>query len=248
MENTIAVIQARMGSTRLPCKVLADISGKPLLWHVVNRLLHSKTLDKIVISTTTSPIDDEVATFCKQEGFYCYRGSEDDVLDRYYQTLKKYPAKRIVRITADCPLIDPSVVDDVVNLQTSTGADYASNISPPTFPDGLDTEVFLFQTLDKVWNEANYKYQREHVTGYISDNPEIFKTANLKYARDLSHWRITVDYPEDFEVVRIIYDELYHGDNCFGLSDIEELIARKPEILELNKKYVRNASYNTDDN
>ena len=152
MGKVVAIVQARMGSTRLPGKVLMDISGWSMLWHVVNRVRQAKWVDKVVVATSGSVSDDPVATLCEQEGIPCFRGSEDDVLDRYYQAAKWIGANVIVRITADCPLIDPYVVDDVVKHYVDGDYDYVSNTAPPTFPDGLDIEVFSFEALERAWH------------------------------------------------------------------------------------------------
>ena len=235
-----------MGSTRFPGKVLEEIAGKPMLWHLINRLTFSKKLDNCVVATTSEPHDDRIAEFCLSENIPFFRGQENDVLDRYYQASREYSAAVIVRITADCPLIDPVIVDEVIALRERNQADYASNVDPPAFPDGLDVEVITFQALQKAWNEAKLNYQREHVTSYITESPDLFKTVNLEYKSDLSLWRLTVDEKEDLEVVKLIYKSLYRPGCLFSFKDIVDLISRKPEIMDLNRQYQRNENYITE--
>ena len=245
--EVVAIIQARIGSTRLPGKVLADIVGHPLLWHVVQRARQARTLDHVVVATSVEPGDDAIAAFCTEVGVECFRGSEDDVLDRYYRVAKAHKADTIVRITADCPLIDPGVIDSVVDLFARSGADYASNVKPPTFPDGLDVEVFSFSTLDCVWKEASKRYQREHVTGYITENPDRFRRVNLTASRDLSTWRLTVDYPEDLELVRRVFEALYEPGRIFSFDQVVAFLDEHQELLGINSRFARNAGYTTQD-
>src|SRR5215470_15506655 len=163
----VAIIQARMGSTRLPGKVLLDIAGQPMLGRVISRVCRAKTIEQIVVATSTAAADDAVSAFCAERGIVCFRGSETDVLDRYYQAARLVQAKTIVRITADCPLLDPEVIDLTVSRFLEGGWDYISNVNPPTFPDGLDTEVFSFAALERAWREATSVTHREHVTPYL---------------------------------------------------------------------------------
>jgi spore coat polysaccharide biosynthesis protein SpsF len=245
MNKTIAIVQARMGSTRFPSKVLEEIAGKPMLWHLMKRLSFSRNLDDYVVATTDRPQDGRIADFCRSQKMSLFRGQEEDVLDRYYQAAREFSAEVIVRITADCPLIDPWVIDDVIALRERNQADYASNVDPPTFPDGLDVEVITFDALQKAWNEAKLNYQREHVTSYITEHPDLFKLVNLKYKSDLSSWRLTVDEKEDLELVRLIYANLYRPGHLFSLEEIVGFISRRPEILAINRHYQRNENYMT---
>ena len=247
MEKTVTIVQARTGSSRLPNKVLMPVCSRPILWHIVNRLKVAKNVDSIVVATTDKSNDDAVEKFCKNQGVDYFRGQDDDVLDRFYQSAKKFSAGVVVRITGDCPLVDPGIVDEVVSLRAKSEADYAGNINPPTFPDGLDVEVFTFRALEEAWKHARYKYQREHVTSYITENRERFKTANLSNKDDLSGWRLTLDEPEDLEVVRIIYENLYNQKGIFGLQEIINFISKNPNILEINTGFTRDATYNIDD-
>ncbi len=235
-----AIIQARMGSTRLPGKILEPICGKPLLQHVVERIKKVQKIDEIVIATTTSERDTVLAKeVARIEGVGFFRGSEEDVLDRYYRAAQKVGAEVIVRITADCPLIDPVIIDAMIGsyLKKSAGAnsvDYLSNTLMRTFPRGLDTEVFPFAILERAFNEAREEYQREHVTPYIWQNPEIFTLECFKNEEDLSFHRWTVDEKEDLRLVREIYKELYQEGRCFLLNEVVDLFRRQPQLLEIN--------------
>ena len=239
----VAIVQARMGSTRLPGKVLKDVSGYPLLWHVVDRLHMAKNLDKIVVATSTSPLDDSISDFCGKEGISCYRGSEDDVLDRYYGAAKHFVADIIVRITADCPLIDPRVLDKVVEVYLSEGCDYASNTIKRTYPDGLDVEVFSFQSLENASLHALLASEREHVTPYIWKNPHLFKICQVTQECDLSSLRWTVDQPQDLEFVRAVYRHLYQSKKIFLTKDILRLIEEHPEYQDINQGFKINDGY-----
>ena len=241
MNRIIALIQARMSSTRLPGKILAEIAEQPMLWHVVNRVRQAEALDKVVVATSDDPSDDGVVAFCERQGIPCFRGSGDDVLDRYYQAAKWMSADVIVRITADCPLIDPDVVDDVVKCYMEGDYNYVSNTAPPTFPDGLDTEVFSFQALERAWREAKWLSEREHVTPYIRKHPEVFRTGNVAYREDLSHMRWTVDEPQDLEFVRAVYSFLKNA--SFRMADVLNLFKKHSELMEINAGIGRNEGY-----
>jgi len=240
-ENIVAIIQARMGSIRLPGKVLMDIEGKPMLWHVINRVKYSKLINKIVIATSTNKKDDVIEEFCKSNNIDFYRGSEMDVLDRYYQAAKVFKASLIVRITSDCPLIDPEVVDLVIKTHLSSDVDYTSNNIERTFPRGLDTEVFKFSALEKAYKEAVAPYQREHVTVYIYENPYLFRLNNVKNDKDISYLRWTVDEKADLHFVREIYKRLNKEDRIFLMRDILNVLEREPFLIEINK-YVKQKS------
>lgn len=235
--NIIVIIQARMGSTRLPGKILKDIEGKSMLWHVVNRVRYSKNINKIIIATTINKDDDKVEDFCKTHNIAFYRGSENDVLDRYYQTAKLWDADIIVRITSDCPLIDPEVIDKVIcsYLKNKHNFNGASNIVKRTYPRGLDTEVISFNTLERVWKEAKKNYQREHVTAFIYERGRMFKLYSVKNDKDLSHYRWTVDEEKDLKFVREIYKLLYLEEKIFLMKDILNLLERKPFLRDINK-------------
>lgn len=212
------IVQARMGSTRLPGKVLKKVCGKHLLELQNERIQMVPGIDRIVIATTMAAGDDEIVRLCSKNGIECFRGSENDVLDRYYQaaiSLGCKPEDTILRITADCPLIDPQVVASVLKLYDKAGVDYASNTDPPTYPDGLDVEVFSFAVLARTWQEAVLPSEREHVTPYIRKHPEFFIRVNLENDIDLSNLRWSVDEPEDFQLLRLIYENLYSRKKIF---------------------------------
>ncbi len=238
-----AIVQVRMASTRLPEKAMLDISGKPLIWHVVNRLKKSKKLEKIIIATTTNKEDNVISKFSEKEGLSCFRGSVDDVLDRFHQAAKKFNVDKIVRITADCPLIDPGILDEVIKHFENDKYDYVSNVRPPTYPDGLDVEVFSFISLEKAWTEAKLASEREHVTPYIWKHPEIFKIKNIRYKKDLSKLRWCVDNLEDLKFIRMVYKMLYKEGKIFNMNDVLALLEKHPEIAKINEKIKRNIGY-----
>ena len=241
-----AIIQARMLSTRLPGKVMKDILGKPMIGHLLDRVKASKMIDKIIVATSDLSENDVLCDYVKKIGFDIYRGSENDVLDRYYQTAKLFNADIIVRITADCPLIDPKVADKVVQyyLDHKEEFDYVSNTTTPTYPDGLDTEVFSFDALEKTWNEAKKRTEREYVTSYIWKNGQIFRLANVAQKNDLSPMRWTVDEESDFLFVKKIYEELYQGENkIFLMEDIVDFLQAHPEVMSINQGIKRNEGY-----
>ncbi|MCP4049672.1 MAG: acylneuraminate cytidylyltransferase [bacterium] len=235
-----AVIQARMGSTRLPGKVLMEVNGVPLLKYQIDRVRKAETIADIIVATTTSEIDDFIVDFCDSNEIKCFRGSENDVLDRYYQCAKQYNLKNIVRLTADCPLSDPQVIDGVVNLFLQDKLDYAVNTVPvdtSTFPDGFDVEVFTMEALEKAHQKCSDTNYREHVTFYFWKDDNGFKTGQLINDKDYSKYRLTVDYPEDFEVVDYIFNELEKR-RIFGhMDDVIEILEAAPEIKEKNSQY-----------
>ena len=239
--KTVALIQARMTSSRLPGKVLQDIAGKPMLLRVVNRVRQSQSIDFVAVITSTHESDDAIERCCKDNGVPCFRGNLDDVLDRYYQAARHFQAAVIVRITADCPLLDPIIVDKVVNAFNCGSYDYASNVLECTYPDGLDTEVVRFETLEKAWREAGLKSEREHVTAYIHKHPELFRLYAAKHSEDLSSLRWTVDAPSDLEFVRAVYTSF--SDDHFGMEDVLRFIKDHPEIAALNTGQERNEGY-----
>ncbi len=242
-KNIVAIIQARTGSSRLPGKILMDISGKPMLWHIVNRLGRSRLIDKIVIATTASAGDNAVEEFCEKHGIDCHRGSENDVLDRYYSAAEAYKADAVVRITGDCPLIDPVVVDETISAYLDDGAsDMASNVITRRYPRGLDTEVISFKALKRAWNDARKDHQREHVTAYIYENIKMFNVRSVENKADLSHLRWTVDEKKDMELVREIYKRLYRKNGAFLTGDILKILKREPKLNEVNKNIKQKAA------
>lgn len=212
----VAVVQARMGSTRFPGKTLADLAGRPMLHRVMRRLHRATRLDQVVLATTTSPVDDRMVREATEQGWHVVRGSEDDVLDRYHQAAEATGAATVVRITADCPVIDPGVVDHIVaTLLADDGIDYASNTLPPrTFPRGLDTEVLRRSAIDAAWAEATQPAEREHVTPFLHHHPYRFRLVPVTTAPDRSDVRWTVDTPDDLAAVTGLYEH-FDGDDAF---------------------------------
>ena len=235
-----AILQARTSSTRLPGKVLKPILGCSMLSLQIERIQRSKKIDKLIVATSNERSDNDIGNLCINIQIPCFRGSLDDVLDRFYQTATQYEPEHVVRLTGDCPLIDPEIIDKVINFYFEGDFDYATNsMVPYTFPDGLDVEVFSFTVLEKAWHEALLSSHREHVTPFIRQHPEMFKVGHYKNEVDLSHLRWTVDEPEDFEFVSQIYKELYSQNPTFITEDILELISRKPSLLGINSHVVR---------
>jgi len=237
-------IQARMGSSRFPGKVLKNYNGKSSLWHIVNRLSQAKKADKTVVLTTYKEEDNAIVNFCNENEIDCFRGNELNVLDRYYDAAGYYQLKNedsIVRITADCPVVDPNIVDLVIEKHLLTGADYTSNTVPPTFPDGMDVEVFTVSALKKAWNESKMASEKEHVTPYIRKNAHMFKIEQVTHGEDLSPYRLTVDEPEDYETIKYIYE--HFGDRKFYLDEVIAYLKEHPEIQNNNVKYSRNYKY-----
>jgi spore coat polysaccharide biosynthesis protein SpsF len=236
MTEIIAIVQARMGSTRLPGKVMMNLIGKPMLVHELSRIARSKQIGSIVVATTTSRSDDCIVDLCKEHAWHYFRGSEPDVLDRYYQCAKYFGADIIIRLTADCPLIEPTIIDKVVGkfIDKSPNVDYVSNIIPQrTFPQGLDTEVMSFSALERSWIEDKNLVLREHVTQYILRNLDKFKVAGVMNDRDVSNLRWTVDTKEDFKLVNEIYS--FFGNNQFSWYDVLDLMDKKPELRLINE-------------
>ncbi len=236
------IIQARMGSSRLPGKALMKSdSGKPLLYYVINQLRYCSKVKNLVIATTTNQEDDEIEKFAKDKSVNIFRGKEKDVLDRYFQCAKKYSFSTIVRITADCPLIDPQIVDKVIEQFFSGNYDFATNTLMRTFPIGTDVEVFSFSALNKAWENAQLPSEREHVTPYFH-NKENFKIINVENDKNISNLRLTVDRIEDFELIKQILNNI--SINPIHLEDVLELFSRKPELIEINKHINHNEGFN----
>jgi len=235
----VAIVQARMGSTRLPGKVLMDLGGKTVLARVVARLRRAILIDQIVVATTDSVIDNAIIRECQRLQVEYFRGSENDVLDRYYQAANSCEAQIVVRITADCPLIDAEVVDDVIRVLLSRG-DYASNTLARTYPRGLDAEVFTIAALERAWQDAHEPHQREHVTPYFYEHPEIFELTSLRGRIDYSRYRWTLDTAEDLELLRTIYARLDNRDDFHWLRAVR-VMEDEPDLAERNVHVVQKA-------
>lgn len=234
--RVLVLIQARMGSTRLPGKVLVDLAGEPMLARVVARVRQVRGVDDVVVATTDLPADAAVAALCAERGWNCFRGSSDDVLDRYYRAAVAFGADVVVRITADCPLVDPRVIEQVLNafFQRLPGIDYVCNGEPRrTFPRGLDTEVMRFCALARAWLEATTPANREHVTPYLYQHPDLFRTYNVVNEVDESDQRWTVDTAADLELVRRVYEHFRNTE--FGWHDVLALLSEHPEWVDLNR-------------
>jgi len=240
-KKIVCIVQARSASCRLPNKVLLDLAGKPVLLRVVDRILESKKIDQIVVATTTKKRDQKIVDLVKNyhPRVAIFRGSEEDVLDRYYQAAKHFKAEIIVRITSDCPLIDPEVIDKVIDvfLPADKKVDYASNtFIKRTYPRGLDVGVFDFKTLEKIWREEKDKESREHVGAYyLRKNPHLFKCKNIVNKIDYSYHRWTIDEIDDYKLIKIIYQELYAKNPNFRMSDVIALFNKKPELIKINQ-------------
>ena len=242
-KKILAIIQARLGSTRLPKKVLIPILGKPILWHIKERLKYSKLINEIVFATTTNKEDDLIEEFGKNEGLKVYRGSQNDVLDRFYQCAKEFSGDYIVRIWGDCPLIDPTIVDKMISTLIEKQADYVSNLRPPTFHRGISAEVFTFRALEKTWNETNTVFFREYMTDYIFRNPNKFKIENLYNTEDMSNICLSVDYEKDLFAVTEIFKKLQISNKIFLLPDILNVLDERPELKQNNTNLPRYSDY-----
>lgn len=235
----VAIVQARMTSTRLPGKVLKEVMGRPLLSYQIERLKKIDNIENIIIATTTNKEDDPIVELCKKESVSCFRGSENDVLNRYYQAAKKFGVKHIMRITSDCPLIDPSICDQVAKVYCESNVDLVH--TGATFAEGVDCEILPFQSVEKAWHESNQKLEREHVTLYIHNHHELFKKITLTNKTDDSKYRFTVDEKEDFLVVKAIIENLYKENNYpFMTNEIRHFLDTHLDIFKLNKDVVRN--------
>lgn len=235
----IAIIQARMGSTRLPGKVLMEVNDRPLLAYQLDRILKSKKLDRVIVATSTLEKDGVIESFCKSYGVDCYRGSEDDVMGRYYECAKQYNPDAIVRITADCPLIDPEIIDKVVQKFKDNNVDFCANTVPPEtskFPDGSDVEVFSMSSLECAHREVKDAYYRENVTFQFWQD-ESYTSSQYTKVKDWSKYRITVDYPEDFEVVKYVLNELKNNKIFGSLKEVIDIIDGNHEIKKKNSQY-----------
>jgi glutamate-1-semialdehyde 2,1-aminomutase len=240
------VIQARLSSSRLPGKVLADVLGRPMLARQLERVARARRPHKVIVATTVDPSDQPIADFCAREDVTCTRGSLNDVLDRYYQTAKAHALDVVVRVTADCPVLDPAVIDDVIDHFLDHHLDYGANTAPPegsTYPDGMDVEVFSFAALERAWKEAAKPSEREHVTFHFWKNADRFRIGRRDLPRDLSALRLTVDYPADLEVVRALYTALYPVKPDFSLEDIAAYLEAHPELKAHNAEIERNAGW-----
>ena len=232
----VAVIQARTGSSRFPGKVLEDILGRPMLSRQLERIARAN-IDKVVVATSVDEGDDVIEQVVEAEGYLVYRGSLEDVLERVYMTASAHGAEHVVRLTADCPVVDHRLIDAVVRRHFDDGNDYTSNTLKRTYPDGQDVEVMRMSALQMAWSEARDSEQREHVTPYIYEHPERFRLGSVESPEDLSHLRWTVDYAEDLAVIRVMFEQLYSECPAFGLEELLDLCHRMPELESMNGRY-----------
>jgi len=236
----VAVVQARASSQRFPLKVLADVEGRPVLGRLLRRVRGSTACAAVAVATSTREDDDAVARIAENEDVAVVRGPLDDVLERYRLAAEILDADAVVRLTGDCPLLDPRVIDDVVRRFRETSADYASNVRPPTFPDGLDVEVISRAALERSARDAALPSEREHVTVYIGEHSELFSSANVAHDPDLSDLRWTVDYPDDLEFVRAVF-RLFRGrEEVFGMEEVVAALAHDAQLAELMPTRARN--------
>ena len=229
------IIQARMGSTRLPGKVLMDVTkGKPVLYYVINQLKHCKSIEKIIVATTTLQEDDKIAQFCIDNKISYFRGDSKNVLERHYICAEKFSLSKIIRMPSDKPLLDPEVVDEIVEISNSNSFDYVTNFLPSTFPGGTEVEVLSFSSLKKSWEKAMLPSEKEHVTSYIYNHRDDFRIFNVVNSEDLSNFRWAVDRIEDLRLVREIVSKIHK--NPILIKDILELFKNEPNLVEINKQ------------
>lgn len=236
--KVVAIIQARMGSTRLPGKVLKDLGGETVLARVVSRVRRFRFVNEVVVATSSDPADDIILKECQRLGTRVFRGSEQDVLGRYYGAAREAHAEVVVRITSDCPLIDPGVSDKTIQVFLDARPDYASNVLERTYPRGLDTEVMSFAALESAWRDAREAYQREHVTPFLYQHPERFKLLSVKGDHDYSQYRWALDTPEDLEFLRAVYARGVDRQDLVW-QDVLSMVEREPELAEINRHIVQ---------
>lgn len=241
---TLAILQARTSSSRLPGKVLKPVLGQPMILRQIERIRQARRIDRLILATSTDATDDVLIGVSKAQGVECGRGSLEDVLDRYYQVAQKLAPAHVVRLTADCPLLDPWVMDDTIAFHIEGGYDYTSNaLDELTFPNGLDVEVVRFECLERAWREARLPSEREHVTPYFYNHRELFRLGSYCGKPNLSHMRWTVDEPEDLEFVRRVYAALYPANPSFRMCDVVTLMDREPALAAINSQFQRNEGY-----
>jgi len=238
--RVVAILQARMSSSRLPGKVLTPLLGKPMLQLQCERIARSKLIDKLVIATSDDSSDDAIKAFCDAQQISCFRGALEDVLSRYYAAYQANPAQHIVRLTGDCPLTDPAIIDQVIALHLETEADYTSNCAPATLPDGLDVEVMRAEALSQAYHQAERPSEREHVTLYLRNHSERFNLHNYTHPCDHSGLRWTVDQAEDLALVTQVYQALYPKNAAFTTEDVLQLLERQPQLNQINADIIRN--------
>lgn len=236
----IGILQARVSSSRLPKKILLPVLGKPLLQLQIERIKRSQKIDELILATSTDPSDNELEPLCSSLGMPIYRGSLENVLDRFYQTAKKYKADQIVRLTGDCPLADPELIDELIEFHLQGKFDFSSNAREPTYPDGLDAAIFSFSSLEAAWKNAKTPAELEHVTLYFNRNLDKFKIGSMKGTVDHSAERWTVDEQRDYEFVKKVYEALYPNNAQFTTKEILNYLNANPSVRALNQNIQRN--------
>ncbi|MFC5707902.1 cytidylyltransferase domain-containing protein [Aeromonas eucrenophila] len=236
----LGILQARAGSSRLPGKVLKPLLGEPMLARQIERLKRATRLDQLMVATSDQADDEAIALLCERLGVPCFRGPLDDVLARFHLAAQPFAPSHVVRLTGDCPLADPELIDELIELHLAGGYDYSSNCWDPSYPDGLDAEILSAGTLNLLAEQAHSQVQREHVTYYIRQHETQFNIGKLARQPSLSHLRWTVDEPADFELIEQIYGQLYPANPAFTTNDILNLLARAPYLATLNTRHQRN--------
>jgi spore coat polysaccharide biosynthesis protein SpsF len=238
----VTVVQARTSSTRLPNKIMRPLAGKPLLARMVERVTAAQLVGTVVVATTTEPVDDPIIALCLEEGLNCYRGDTNDLLDRHYRCGLNIQASTVIKIPSDCPLIDPQVIDRVIGyyLAGPEAYDFVSNLHPASYPDGNDVEVMTMTALETAWHEASRPLEREHTTPYIWENPQRFRIGNVEWETGLDYSRShrwTIDYEEDYQFIRTVYEGLYPVKPDFRLNDILDYLDEHPDVAAINQRH-----------
>lgn len=240
MNKIVTVIQARTGSSRFPGKILKPVLGQTLLYRQVERISQSSLKGEVIIATTELPEDRIIEKICKQNSWNCFKGDEFDLLSRHYKAARKWGADAVVKIPSDCPLIDPEIIDKVIAYFEKNNFDYVSNLHPATYPDGNDVEIMSMEALEYSWVMAKRGFEREHTTPFIWENEDQFSIGNVEWEGGLNYsmsHRFTIDYPEDYLLIKTIYEKLYPENPCFSLNDILNLLEAEPDLMQLNSKY-----------
>lgn len=240
----VVIVQARMSSRRLPGKVMLPLAGVPMLQRQLERLSRSRMITQRVVATTCNQEDDVIEALCRQMGVEIFRGSEDDVLDRYYRAAESVKADIVVRVTADCPMVDPALLDQVVQQFLQHAVAYASNVGEqPSYPNGFEVEVCAFDALATAWRDAQWRSEREHVTPYLIKHPELFPRVTQSSPINYASMRVTVDYAEDYAVVNDVFTALFVDNPDFSVGDVVSYIEKHPDVLAPNQHIQRNDGY-----
>lgn len=237
--NIVAITQARFSSSRLPGKVLKQLGSETVLDLHLKRIKQSRRINSFILATTTEPESEAIAEIANRNGVSCFQGSLNDVLDRFYQAVVDLKPDYIVRLTSDCPLIDPAYIDDMIQKFLDSDCEYGSNCLNPTLPDGMDAEIFTFDSLASAWQNAQKKSEREHVTPYIRESGK-FKTLSVEYDLDWDQYRMTLDTEEDYQVLKLLVDNC---GECASVAEYVKFLSSHPEISEINSIYQRNEGY-----